>query len=41
VFLPTLIPVVVLSILWNWLLNPQSGLVNELLSAINISGPGW
>ncbi len=41
VFMPTLIPVVVLSILWQWLLNPQSGLINELLAAVNINGPGW
>jgi multiple sugar transport system permease protein len=41
IFLPTLIPVVVVSILWDWLLNPQSGLVNELLGLININGPGW
>ncbi len=41
VFMPMLIPVVVLSILWQWLLNPQSGLINELLAAVNINGPGW
>jgi len=41
VFLPTLIPVVVLSILWNWILNPQSGLLNGFLRALSISGPGW
>jgi multiple sugar transport system permease protein len=41
IFMPTLIPVVVLSILWQWLLNPQSGLVNGLLAAVNINGPGW
>ncbi len=41
VFLPTLVPVVVLSILWEWLLNPQSGLLNMALRAINVNGPGW
>ncbi len=41
VFMPTLIPVVVLSILWQWLLNPQSGLVNGLLAAVHVNGPGW
>ena len=41
VFMPTLIPVVVLSILWDWLLNPQTGLVNLSLQALNITGPGW
>lgn len=41
IFMPTLIPLVVLSILWEWLLNPQSGLVNGLLAAVHINGPGW
>jgi len=41
VFLPTLIPVVVLSILWEWLLNPQTGLLNGILRGLSISGPGW
>ncbi len=41
VFLPTLIPVVVLSILWQRLLEPQAGLVNQLLGSFGINGPGW
>ncbi len=41
VFLPTLIPVVVLSILWNRLLDPQVGLLNTLLQDIGVTGPGW
>ena len=41
VFLPTLIPVVVLSILWQRLLDPQAGLVNQLLGSVDVSGPGW
>jgi multiple sugar transport system permease protein len=41
VFLPTLIPVVVLSILWDRLLDPQAGLVNSLLGDLSINGPGW
>jgi len=41
VFLPTLIPVVVLSILWDRLLDPQNGLVNVGLRAVSINGPGW
>ncbi len=41
VFMPTLIPVVVLSILWDWLLNPQTGLVNLSLRSVGINGPGW
>jgi len=41
VFLPTLIPVVVLSILWERILDPQAGLLNNLLQSVNIAGPGW
>ncbi len=41
IFLPTLIPAVVLSILWLRLLDPRNGLINVVLSQLNITGPGW
>lgn len=40
-FLPTLVPTVVLSVLWIWILDPQSGVVNTLLGYVGIRGPGW
>ena len=40
-FLPTLVPVIATSIIWEWLLNPQFGLVNTVLGEIGIKGPGW
>jgi multiple sugar transport system permease protein len=40
-FLPTLTPVVAAAILWRWMLNPDVGLINFLLSLITIKGPGW
>ncbi len=40
-FLPSVVPVVASSILWLWLLNPQAGLVNALLSAVGLPTPGW
>jgi multiple sugar transport system permease protein len=40
-YLPSLTPVVALAILWEWLLQPQLGLVNYLLSYVGIQGPGW
>lgn len=40
-FLPTLVPLVILSILWVWVLQPDSGIVNTLLGWIGIDGPGW
>jgi multiple sugar transport system permease protein len=40
-FIPTLVPVVIVAILWVWILQPQSGLINSLLGILGISGPGW
>lgn len=40
-FLPTLVPVIAISIVWEWLLNPQFGLINSWLAILGISGPGW
>jgi multiple sugar transport system permease protein len=40
-FLPSVVPAVASSILWLWLLDPQAGLVNYLLSLAGLSGPGW
>lgn len=40
-FMPTLIPAVVLCIMWIWLLNPDIGIVNQLLGFIGIKGPAW
>jgi multiple sugar transport system permease protein len=40
-FLPTLTPLVAAALLWRWMLNPDVGLVNYLLSRIGIEGPGW
>jgi multiple sugar transport system permease protein len=39
--LPTLVPFVILSILWIWVLQPDSGVVNTILRYFGISGPGW
>jgi multiple sugar transport system permease protein len=40
-YLPSLTPVVALAILWQWLLQPQLGLINYLLGQVGIQGPGW
>jgi len=39
--LPNLMPAVVMAILWNWILNPRLGLVNNLLKAVGVKGPLW
>ncbi|MBX7256813.1 MAG: sugar ABC transporter permease, partial [Candidatus Hydrogenedentes bacterium] len=41
-FLPTIVPLVVSAVLWMWVFNPQSGLLNGALQQIGISDPpGW
>jgi len=41
VFLPSVMPVVAGSILWMWILDPQAGVLNRLLTVFGIDGPGW
>lgn len=40
-FLPVISSMVVVAIVWNWLYNPQFGLVNYFLGLIGIEGPAW
>jgi multiple sugar transport system permease protein len=40
-FLPVVTSWVVVALMWKWLLNPQFGFVNFLLSKVGIAGPGW
>ncbi len=41
-FLPTIVPVVASSVLWLWVLNPESGLINGTLRQfLGVDGPGW
>ena len=40
-FLPSLVPMVSLAVLWLWLLNGEHGILNELLKLIHIKGPNW
>jgi len=39
--LPTLMPAVVMALLWNWILNPNLGIVNNALKLLGIKGPLW
>lgn len=41
VFLPSVIPVVAVSILWLWLLDPQEGMVNYLISWVGLDAQNW
>ena len=40
-YLPSIVPMVAASILWIWIFNPQSGLLNGMLASIGITGPEW
>ncbi|HMP95427.1 MAG TPA: extracellular solute-binding protein [Kiritimatiellia bacterium] len=40
-YLPSIVPMVAASILWIWIFNPQSGLLNGMLASIGINGPEW
>lgn len=40
-YIPSIVPAVASAALWLYVLQPQWGLLNSLLSAINIQGPGW
>jgi multiple sugar transport system permease protein len=40
-YLPSIVPMVASSILWVWILNPQSGMMNQILASVGIQGPNW
>jgi multiple sugar transport system permease protein len=40
-FLPSIVPTVASTILWLWILNPQTGILNTLLGYIGVQGPNW
>jgi len=40
-YLPSVVSVVALSLVWMWLLNPEIGLVNALLGKLGLPQPRW
>lgn len=43
-FIPSLLPMVALAVLWQWIFNGQQGVLNDLLKKISfglIKGPNW
>lgn len=40
-YLPAITPAVATAYLWIWILNPNDGLVNQFLRALNIPAPAW
>ena len=40
-FVPVIVPAVAVALLWNWLYEPNFGLINSALRVIGIKGPAW
>jgi multiple sugar transport system permease protein len=40
-FLPSIVPDIAAALLWGWMLNPQFGLVNQLIKGLGFAGLGW
>ena len=40
-FLPVVTSWIVVALIWRWLLNPSTGVVNTVLAWVGIDGPGW
>lgn len=40
-YLPSIVPIIAISFIWLWLLNPDLGLANELLRTLGIPGSQW
>ncbi|HEX2133161.1 MAG TPA: sugar ABC transporter permease [Actinophytocola sp.] len=40
-YLPVVTSIVAISVVWRFLLQPESGLVNELLALVGVDGPSW
>ncbi len=40
-FIPSLIPIVALALIWAWVLQPRYGVVNGALAELGMAGPGW
>lgn len=40
-FLPVVTSWIVVALVWRWLLNPSTGIVNGVLGWFGIDGPGW
>ncbi len=41
VYLPSIVPAVATAMIWMWLLNPDLGLINQLLSSLNLPTSSW
>jgi multiple sugar transport system permease protein len=40
-FLPSLVPLIAMAIIWKWIFSSKNGILNYILSLIGITGPSW
>jgi multiple sugar transport system permease protein len=40
-YIPSIVPVVASCMIFVWMFNPATGIVNDLLARIHVTGPGW
>lgn len=40
-YLPSIVPTVATSVVFLWILNPTTGLINNMLGLVGITGPAW
>jgi multiple sugar transport system permease protein len=40
-YLPVVTSIVAIAVVWRFLLDPEAGLVNNLLGLVGVDGPGW
>ena len=40
-YIPSIVPLVASCLIFVWIFNPDSGIVNDLLTDVHIPGPGW
>lgn len=40
-FLPSITSMVAVAVVWQWIYNPEFGLLNFLLSVVGVDGPSW
>ena len=41
IYLPVVVPPVVATLTWVWILNPENGLLNQVLGFLHLPQPGW
>ena len=40
-YVPSVVPTVAGTLIWVWILNPQYGIINQVLGFFGLQGPGW